>query len=133
MPDPIGAPRLQHLCVAPWKRSWPPTNCWLGIRVPRFSPQARFGFHKICRKTGEFAEAIGVVVDDPERSFLSLVAGATGGRPLAISRAAAAGPKGLTIAEARRLLELAGFSGDGYELQLHAVALKNACAKAYAA
>jgi len=62
-----------------------------------------------------------------------LVAGATGGRPLAIGMTAEAGPKGLTIAQARRLLELNGFSGDRYELQLHAVALKNACAKAYAA
>lgn len=105
----------------------------LGVRIPRFSRQARFGFHKICRKTGEFAEAIGVVVEDPERSFRSLVAGATGGRPLAIAMTAEAGPKGLTIAQARRLLELNGFSGDRYELQLHAVALKNACAEAYAA
>ena len=110
-----------------------PDELLVGIRVPRFSRQARFGFHKICRKTGEFAEAIGVVVEDPERSFRSLVAGATGGRPLAIGMTAEAGPKGLTIAQARRLLELNGFSGDRYELQLHAVALKNACAKAYAA
>ena len=110
-----------------------PDELITGIRIPRFSPRARFGFHKICRKTGEFAEAIGVVVEDPERSFRSLVAGATGGRPLAIGMTAEAGPKGLTIAQARRLLELNGFSGDRYELQLHAVALKNACAKAYAA
>ena len=61
----------------------------VGIRVPRFSRQARFGFHKICRKTGEFAEAIGVVVDDPERAFFSLVAGATGGKPLVHGGAAA--------------------------------------------
>jgi carbon-monoxide dehydrogenase medium subunit len=105
----------------------------VGVRVPRFSRQARFGFHKICRKTGEFAEAIGVLVDDPERSFRSLVAGATGGRPLVIGITSESGPIGLTIAEARRLLELTGFSGDHYDLQLHAVALKNACAKAYAA
>jgi carbon-monoxide dehydrogenase medium subunit len=105
----------------------------VGIRIPRFSPQARFGFHKICRKTGEFAEAMGVVVDDPERAFFSLVAGATGGRPLVIGMAAESGQKRLTIAQARRLLELNGFNGDSYELQLHAVALKCACEKAYAA
>ena len=33
-----------------------------GVRIPRFSRAARFGFHKICRKTGEFADAIGVAV-----------------------------------------------------------------------
>ena len=111
-----------------------PDELLVGIRVPRFSRQARFGFHKICRKTGEFAEAIGVVVDDPERAFFALVAGATGGRPLVlIGSDASRGSDELTVAQARRLLELTGFSGDGYELQLHAVALKNACAKAYAA
>ena len=42
----------------------------VGIRIPKFSSRARFGYHKICRKTGEFAEAIGVVVDDPDASCL---------------------------------------------------------------
>ena len=46
-------------------------SCSSACAFPEFSPRARFGFHKICRKTGEFAEAIGVVVDDPERAFLS--------------------------------------------------------------
>ena len=40
----------------------------VGVRIPRFSRAARFGFHKICRKTGEFADAIGVAVHDPERA-----------------------------------------------------------------
>ncbi len=39
----------------------------MAVRIPRFSRAARFGFHKICRKTGEFADAIGVVAYDPER------------------------------------------------------------------
>ena len=29
------------------------------IRIPRLSPAARWGYYKICRKTGEFAHAIG--------------------------------------------------------------------------
>src|SRR6202008_4617710 len=36
-----------------------------GVRIPRFSASARFGFHKICRKAGEFADAIGMVAHDP--------------------------------------------------------------------
>ncbi len=40
------------------------------VRIPKFSRAARFGFHKICRKTGEFADAIGVAVHDPERRTL---------------------------------------------------------------
>ena len=25
------------------------------IKIPRLSPQGRFGYHKLCRKVGEFA------------------------------------------------------------------------------
>ena len=52
------------------------------VRIPRFSRAARFGFHKICRKTGEFADAIGVVVADPDRGCRSARRRAHGGRPL---------------------------------------------------
>ena len=55
-----------------------------GVRIPRFSRAARFGFHKICRKTGEFADAIGVVVDDPERGVRRLVASTPAGAPLVL-------------------------------------------------
>jgi carbon-monoxide dehydrogenase medium subunit len=44
------------------------------VRIPRFSGDARFGFHKICRKTGEFADAIGVAVHDPEQQSTRLAA-----------------------------------------------------------
>lgn len=103
-----------------------------GIRVPKFSSRARFGFHKICRKTGEFAEAIGAVVDDPERNYFCAVAGATSGRPLVLATAAT-DARDLTVARAQALLQAAGFDGDAYELQLQAVALQRAYREAYAA
>lgn len=56
-----------------------------GVRVPKLSSQARTGYHKICRKVGEFAEAIGVVVHDPGRGLFRLVCGATAGRPIIIN------------------------------------------------
>src|SRR5262249_21636547 len=37
----------------------------ISVSVPKFSSRARFGFHKICRKAGEFADAIGVAAHDP--------------------------------------------------------------------
>jgi aerobic carbon-monoxide dehydrogenase medium subunit len=106
----------------------------VGIRIPRFSSSARFGFHKICRKAGEFADAIGVVVADPEHAFLGAVAGATGGRPLVMEMRAALWPRqAMTIDEAQTLLKLVHFTGDDYELKLHAVALKRAHDQACAA
>jgi carbon-monoxide dehydrogenase medium subunit len=104
-----------------------PDELITGVRIPRFSPRARFGFHKVCRKAGEFADAIGVVVRDPDTAFLGVVAGATDGRPLVMEMRAPAGPRAaMTIEEARTLLKLAHFPGDAYELTLHAVALKRA-------
>jgi carbon-monoxide dehydrogenase medium subunit len=54
------------------------------IRVPRLSAQARCGYYKVCRKVGEFALAIGAVLNDRERGQLRLVIGATKGRPIVI-------------------------------------------------
>jgi carbon-monoxide dehydrogenase medium subunit len=105
-----------------------------GIRIARFSANARFGFHKICRKAGEFADAIGVVVRDPDTAFLGAVAGATGGRPLVMElRAAANSRAAMAVEDAQALLKRAHFAGDAYELKLHAVALKRAHDEACAA
>src|SRR6516165_1881630 len=96
-----------------------------GVRVPSCSRAARFGFHKICRKTGEFAEAIGVVAHDPQRAGYRLVASTPAGAPLVLTSAARPDPADL----ARRLVE-AGFAGDGIELDLTGAVLKRALAAA---
>ena len=59
-----------------------PPELLVAIRVPRYERGTRFGFHKICRKTGEFADAIGVVVADPAHGCLYVTAGASLSRPL---------------------------------------------------
>jgi carbon-monoxide dehydrogenase medium subunit len=59
-----------------------PGEVLAAVRIPRFSRETRFGFHKICRKTGEFADAIGVVVSHPEHGSTCVTAGATLSRPL---------------------------------------------------
>ncbi|WP_430437336.1 FAD binding domain-containing protein [Oceanibaculum nanhaiense] len=53
-----------------------------GVSVPRLSSSARWGYYKICRKTGEFAKAIGAVVSDPNRGVFRLVCGAVEVTPL---------------------------------------------------
>jgi len=54
------------------------------IELPRLSSDARWGYVKICRKTGEFAKAIGVAVLDSTRRFASVVAGAVEGPPIVL-------------------------------------------------
>jgi len=53
-----------------------------GIRIPRLSAAARWGWYKITRKPGEFAAAIGAVLTDPARNLRRAVIGATGGPPV---------------------------------------------------
>jgi carbon-monoxide dehydrogenase medium subunit len=102
------------------------------VRIPRFSAAARFGFHKICRKVGEFADAIGVAVHDPARSQTRLVASAATGAPIVlegIELDQAALPE---TADLRRHLAQALPSGDEYDVTLRAVAVCRAIAEAMA-
>jgi carbon-monoxide dehydrogenase medium subunit len=107
-----------------------PGELLVAARIPRPPPDSRFGFHKICRKTGEFADAIGVAVWDARRRCVCVAAGANLGRPLLMSTT-----DGRPTADAatRGLLRAAGFTGDDYDLALHATALKRAGDEAFAA
>ncbi len=58
------------------------------IELPRLSAMARWGYYKVCRKTGEFAKAIGVTIQDPQIGLFRILAGSTEGRPLMLARSA---------------------------------------------
>jgi carbon-monoxide dehydrogenase medium subunit len=99
----------------------------IAVRVPKFAAGARFGLHKICRKRGEFADAIGVAACDPEREGYRLVASTPAGAPLVLESRARPHP-----ADLERRLAAAGFAGDAIELRLAAAALARALAAAEA-
>lgn len=101
----------------------------IGLRVAKLSRVARWGWHKICRKHGEFAVAIGAVVTDPERGMERAVAGATGGKPIVIGEWSSRG----SAEDWRARLSSAGYQGDAYDMQVHAVALERAAREAAAA
>ena len=61
----------------------------VAVELPRLSAQARWGYCKLCRKTGEFAKAIGVAVLDPSRGLAWVLAGAVEGTPVPLSDSAA--------------------------------------------
>jgi len=94
----------------------------VGIRVPKFSSRARFGYHKICRKTGEFAEAIGVAVHDPDRDLFRLVASTATGAPIVLEDRTFSAD----AAFLRRRLTEAGLNGDTYEMNVRVAALQRA-------
>lgn len=103
------------------------------IRIPRLSASARWGYFKACRKTGEFAHAIGVVLDDPERGVCRAVIGAIDAKPivLADARSLFKGRQDADLARsfepqvADTLMERAGVK-DPIDRQIHVVALKRA-------
>lgn len=57
------------------------TELLLAIEVPRFQPGARWAYRKVCRKPGEFADAIGAVWIDPGRGVARAVMGSLDGVP----------------------------------------------------
>jgi carbon-monoxide dehydrogenase medium subunit len=54
------------------------------VRVPKLSADARWGYLKLCRKAGEFADALAVVVADRARGHWRVVLGAANGAPLVL-------------------------------------------------
>lgn len=99
------------------------------VRVPALSAGARTGYHKICRKTGEFAQAIGAVVLDRDRGFCRVVCGAVEAPPVLLMDAAAAllaGDGSAARAAARAGIETAlGADGPAFRA-LHGVAVERA-------
>lgn len=57
------------------------------VTVPRFSPRAKWSYRKMCRKPGEFAEALVGVWIDPGAGVARLVLGALDRMPLVVSGA----------------------------------------------
>ena len=91
------------------------------IRVPRPSPAARLGYCKLSAKSGEFAQALAVVFEDPERGERRAVVGAIERAPLVVEGEVAF-PE--TVADAHALLSARLPMGTGG--RLHAAALARA-------
>jgi carbon-monoxide dehydrogenase medium subunit len=106
-----------------------PAELIVAIEVPRLSAGARWGYHKVCRKTGEFARAIGAAMLDERNGLARVVCGATGGAPIELSRTAARlGEAGAAAAIEIVADELAALRGAA-PWQVHAVAVRRALAQ----
>jgi carbon-monoxide dehydrogenase medium subunit len=92
------------------------------VRIPRPPKGARWGYYKVCRKTGEFAQAIAAVLHDPDGDLCRVAIGATEAPPIVLADAR----EMFDGAAARRLLESHGMGSDPYNLRIHLVALARA-------
>ena len=107
----------------------------LGFRVPNLSDEARWGYHKISRKPGEFGISIGAFVSDEQSGVARLVLGATDGAPLLLNSIAAmiaeTRGSGFNIEVARAALAETEEGFEPFKARMHAVALQRAVAEAY--
>ena len=108
-----------------------------GVRIPRLSPTARWGYYKICRKTGELAQAIAAILHDPERAVFRAVIGATESKPVVFDdasslfgvKSASERPGDFDAGAADHALAVSGMD-DSLDRQIHVVALRRAMDKA---
>jgi carbon-monoxide dehydrogenase medium subunit len=116
-----------------------PNEMVSAIRIPQFSADARWGYYKVNRKTGEFAHACGAVLYDPARSVCRAVIGAIEARPIVFTDACElfGGRPEAGLAEsyipevAARAMMAAGIT-DSIEAKIHGVALRRAVGQAAA-
>lgn len=91
----------------------------VSVVVPRLSANARWSYYKICRKTGEFADAIGGVLVDPDKGVARAVIGATSSAPLLLDGREALGGKAASALAAANI-------NDHHKQQVLRVALQRA-------
>jgi aerobic carbon-monoxide dehydrogenase medium subunit len=110
-----------------------PGELLVSVKAPRLSQSARWGYYKICRKTGEFAHAIGAFVIDPERGVCRAVIGATESRPIVVPDARsiiADGAPGRFDGRAADDAASSAGMDDPLDRQTHVVALRRAVERA---
>lgn len=82
---PDGATRevpMTRFMEGAYRTALAPGEVLCRVRIPKCGAGARWGYYKICRKVGEFADAIAAAVIDPERRYCRVVFGAASGAPL---------------------------------------------------
>jgi len=109
------------------------------VHIPAMTRSAQWGYFKSCRKTGEFAHALGAVLIDPERATARAVIGALGGAPIVLADAAPLFGGRITADFARQfdggladaMLAKAGVA-QAADRHIHVTALRRAIAEAAA-
>lgn len=117
------AMQLVSFVTAPFTCALDTDEVLVGIRVRKRSNAARFGYHKLSVKAGEFAKALGVVLVDPARDESRIVVGAIERVPLVLDDAGALfdDPSRVGNTIAQHLPQLSATT-----LRLHAVTLARA-------
>jgi len=106
------------------------------IWVPKLSRDARWGYVKLARKSGEFALSLAIAVRDPARGYARVVVGAADGPPLILDATSRLSARGRVDAAAAReaiaadLARVADRQLDEFRHSLHATAALRALTQA---
>lgn len=106
---------LTKFVLGPFRNALQPDEVVQAVRIPKASPEARWGYYKACRKPGEFAHAMAAVFLDPARGFHRAVIGAVGGAPIVLDGT------DVTTDNAERALGHSGLDEIGRAMQLAAL------------
>jgi aerobic carbon-monoxide dehydrogenase medium subunit len=79
---------INDFILGPLESALLPGEIVEAIRVPAMAASAQWGYFKSCRKTGEFADAIGAVLIDPDAGTARVVIGALEAAPILVENAA---------------------------------------------
>jgi carbon-monoxide dehydrogenase medium subunit len=114
--------RAAEFFLGPFTTALAPDEVLVAVQVPRFSPAARWAYRKVCRKPGEFAEALAAAWLDAPLGIARVVLGALPGMPHVVE-----GDAALRLlrepARADTVLDDAGVEDD-YARQLHRTLLR---------
>jgi carbon-monoxide dehydrogenase medium subunit len=103
------------------------------IDVPKLSAQARCGYYKHCKRTGEFPEAAAAAVFDPARRVARVFVGALSGPPTALDALAQGvaqqGAAALTSSAVNQALAAAVPDMDAVSRKMHAIVVLRAVAQ----
>lgn len=76
---------MRDFMLGAYRTALAPREYVEAVEVATTMRGALWGYDKLCRKVGEFADAIGALVLDPSTGYARLVAGATGAQPLILA------------------------------------------------
>ena len=105
------------------------------VTIPKLSAGAGWGYHKLCRKVGEFAHSLAAVVIDRERGYARAVLGCATAPPMVLNSVSEGlvGESGSLDVAIDADLETSEYRFDSYERQVHRTLIQRAVADALAA
>ena len=90
---------IEEFAIGPYMTALAEDELLVAIELPKLSTDSRWGYYKVMRKTGEYADAFSIAIADGQR--VRVVAGATDGAPIVLeqtAQAVAAGQAGADLA-----------------------------------